>query len=82
MPDEMLLYRVSWEFSGGAQSIYSVSMKESQARLLAGLLGKYLESGYLNTFDVYSIAPEPLSSRDIMKIIKEEFPRTGKEWMP
>lgn len=79
--DPVLVYMVSWHFSTGDEFSYTVSMKESQARLIEELLEKYVESGYLLGSDVEEIS-EPLSSQQLMKIIKEEFPRTRKDWMP
>lgn len=79
--DPVLIYEVRWQFSGGEESSYAVRMKESQARLIEEVLEKYVDSGYLLGSFVQEVG-DPISSHQLMKIIKEEFPRTRKDWMP
>jgi hypothetical protein len=81
MPDPRLVYVVSWQFSDGGSFFYAVRMKESQAKLVDSLLLRYVDSGYLVSGGVEEIGG-PINSQNLMKIIKEEFPDSEKEWMP
>jgi len=80
--DPVLIYVVSWQYWGGEEFAYTVRMKESQAKLIEELLEKqHSKGGGLVSSSVEEVG-DPLSSQQLMKIIKEEFPRVGKEWMP
>jgi hypothetical protein len=79
--DPVLIYVARWRFSTGEEFEYTARMKESQARFFEKILYEYVNSGYLSESGVDEVG-DPISSKDLMKIIKEEFPRTGKEWMP
>lgn len=80
--DPVLIYVVSWRYFGNEEFSYTVRMKESQARLIEELLEKNTGGGSNLAESSVEEVGDPISARQIMKIIKEEFPNTGKDWMP
>lgn len=76
-----IVYVVSWEFPDGTEFAHSVSMKESQAKRIEENLEKYIHSGYLRTGSVEEVGV-PLTLKELMKVMSEDFPRQEKEWMP
>lgn len=81
MADPLIVYMVSWEFPDGTEFAHSVQMRESQAKRIEEMLQKYVRSGYLRSGSVEEVGV-PMTVKEILKVMSEEFPHQEKEWMP
>lgn len=79
--DPVLGYWVEWRYPTGEEFAYLVMMTERDARRTERFLEGYVGTGYLAEGTVRELSG-PMSLAELIRVFREEFPRTGKEWFP
>lgn len=71
---------VSWMLWGGESFSYGVELTAKDAAFFGGIFDRYVASGYITSYSI--VATDILSRESLLKILKDKFPRMGKEWLP